>query len=107
MAVIAIYDSESSHLEVLSTNLRQRGHVVVPLQEASLDELGHQALQTDILIVNFPKSNETMWDLLRHFCGLRRETGVPLPVLCCSKVYRGPRFELDIERLGARLAYEE
>jgi len=107
MANILIIDSDLPHAEALGRVLHHRGHKVKIANPcgAPLTRIVEPRL-VDIVILDVTQLRDEGWRELRQICQLCAQDKLPIQVLCCSRVYRGPRFELDIERLGARFVYE-
>jgi DNA-binding response OmpR family regulator len=106
MATILVVDVDQQHAEKLNSALRRRGHRVVNTDRKNAVAIKESECQSDLVVFNISRTDNDVWQALRHVCNLRRTDGLPVLVLCYSKIYRGPRFELEVERLGARFAYE-
>jgi len=61
--------------------------------------------EIDLVIVDASYSEKYALDLLTEMASYRKRNGPCPAALCISRVYRGPRFELEVERKGARLLY--
>jgi hypothetical protein len=59
----------------------------------------------DLIIIDLTSDDRTALTLLGEVARRRAETGPRPMVLCVASAYRGPQFELGLERKGARLAY--
>jgi hypothetical protein len=59
----------------------------------------------DTAIVDVSLADTAWREALAEITRYRNKHGVRPGILCVSTVYRGPRFELEIERKGARLVY--
>jgi DNA-binding response OmpR family regulator len=107
MANILIVDSDLPHAEALGWALHRRGHKVKIADPccAQLTRIVEPCL-VDIVVLDVTQLKDEGWRELRQICQLCTQDKLPIQVLCCSRVYRGPRFELDIEQLGARFVYE-
>ena len=93
--------------EELADALRTRRHAVgicvgdQPVPEA-IQAYGDGV---DLIIVDVSLADEACLRVLKGVARYRSEHGPRPMVLCVSTVYRGPQFELEIERKGARLVY--
>ena len=106
MAIILLVDSDLAHMTKLASALRECGHRVITPTTTDVAAMAFHRVAADLAIVELSHVNDDRWRELRRICQLQTEDGLPIPVVCCSRVYHGPRFELDIERLGARFVYE-
>ncbi len=61
----------------------------------------------DLVILDASHREKYVRDLLTEIASYRARNGARPMVLCISRVYRGPRFRLDLERKGARFLYVE
>lgn len=90
----------------LADSLARLGHRVTV-------HTGHEALSMklrressfDLAILDVSESSTSVRRNLIELQTYRAGHGVRPMVLCVSRVYRGPRFELELERKGARVAY--
>lgn len=105
MARILLLGPDESSAKVLALFLERRRHQVTvhrELQSAG-DSPTRDLDNFDVLVVDMTANRPEDWNTLDR---LRVETAAWNPgILCLSRVYRGPRFQLDIERRGARLVY--
>jgi len=107
MANILIVDSDLPNAKELGLNLQRRGHKVnIANPSNALLTRRLEPHLIDLVIVDVTYLKDEGWRELRRICQLSTRDYLPVQVLCCSKVYRGARFELEIERLGARFVYE-
>jgi DNA-binding response OmpR family regulator len=107
MATILLIGSDREYQENLASKLRTRGHAVLMADNLRLSSTDGNDRMSSVEIVVFDVThfNEDGKRQLRTICQQPRQDGFPVLVLCYSKVYRGPLFELDIERIGARFVY--
>ncbi len=87
--------------------LQRQGHKTEIYEgEAPLTKvLAHTEPQPDLVLIDVSRDDRQTWDRLVELCHFRDQYG-PAPMLVgVSIVKRGPRFELEIERKGARLVY--
>ena len=59
----------------------------------------------DLIILDASRQEKHLCKVLNEIAAYQVRNGPRPMVLCISRVYRGPRFELDLERKGARLLY--
>jgi hypothetical protein len=106
MAQILLVKFGESEERRLAEFFGTQGHRVSSLDDTKslsclLDNVGKD-LDLAILHVSANcDAEEDLETLRRH----RDTNGLRPMVLCVSRVYRGPRFELEIERKGGRLVY--
>jgi len=81
------------------------GHqiVILPATAAPYELSGSGEVDMIVLEVSIETG------LVKSVLAAKAESDQPVPgppiLLCVSRVYRGPRFELDLERRGGRLVY--
>jgi hypothetical protein len=109
MATILLIGSDQTDQENLAATLRARGHSVLLTENwhFSSTDFNARLSSADIAIVDVTRLDEDSLRQLRHICLRTRQDQFPVHVLCYSRTFRGPRFELDIERLGARFVYAD
>ncbi|SRR5260370_6041649 len=107
MARILLINFDDQLSARLAAFLRtQRHDVCVAIEDRNFSQIFKQyVLRADLLIVDVSHREKYVRDLLRKIALHRARKGPRPMVLCISRVYRGPRFELDLERKGARLLY--
>ena len=104
---ILLLSPDESSAEVLAAFLEQRHyHVTVHRERHSAGD-GHAPHldDFDVIVVDMTANRPEDWDRLDRACVGAERTASKPGILCLSRVYRGPQFELDIERRGGRLAY--
>jgi hypothetical protein len=107
MATILIVGHDQTGQTRLATSLRARGHSVFlrDWHGISSSTRGEISSEADVAIFDVTSLVGEEMELLRGFClHDLGDRGTPL-VLCFSRRYHGPRFELSIESLGARFVY--
>lgn len=67
--------------------------------------LQHQGDTIDLIIIDASQNERAGSSLLAGIVLYRAQYGPSPTVLCVSRVYRGPQFQLDLEKKGARLVY--
>jgi DNA-binding response OmpR family regulator len=91
----------------LAVALRNQRHSVVMLPKdvsfAKALTLGKGS--PDLVILDFSRIERNGRTLLSEIVFYRARYGPWPMLLCVSRVYRGPQFELDLERKGARVVY--
>jgi len=105
MAAILLANFDEEFRDRLAAFLRVERHSVhVALEPAPLSQLLRRAT-VDLLIVDVSHRENYVRDLLADLGAHRAKRGPRPSVLGVSRVYRGPRFALDLERKGLRLIY--
>jgi DNA-binding response OmpR family regulator len=109
MATILLIGSDQTNQENLASTLRARGHSVMTADWSRLQSADWNTRMSaaEIAMFDVTQLDEDSRRQLRRICQWPRQDGFPILVLCYSRAYRGPRFELDIERMGARFVYAE
>jgi DNA-binding response OmpR family regulator len=109
MATILLIGSDQTDLENLASKLRTRGHTVLIAdnRRPSSTDWSARMSSAEIMVFDVTNLNDDSKRQLRTICQQPRQHGFPVLVLCYSRAYRCSRFELDIERLGARFVYAE
>jgi hypothetical protein len=105
MAQILLISSNEAEQAKLASSLRRRGHVVraAGSWRAGDADLAESSAPLDIVLCEITDLKEEEWEPFRKFCARWRQVHSPVLMLCWSRIWRGPRFVLEIERLGARL----
>lgn len=106
---IFLLNFESPYREKLAIVLRSLRHrVFVPEEHGrSVHELTDAEFErAEFVLFDLTRLNhDQVWLPLRRICRLRQPDGMPLMVSCSSRIYRGPEFQLLVEKIGPRLAY--
>ena len=107
MATILLIGSERVDQENLASTLRKHGHEVLVADNSRqlITDWNARLSSVELVVFDITHLNDDSGRQLRSICQLSRPDGFPVLVLCVSRSYRDPRFELDIERLGARFVY--
>lgn len=107
MAEILLITPDPSEQTRLASVLRHRGHVVRLADRCQPATLSSESDRqpVEIVVCDVTHLDETGWRELRDFADFLRHNPTSILLLCYSRVYRGPRFELEVERLGARFVY--
>jgi CheY-like chemotaxis protein len=106
---ILVVDSDKSHRESLETSLRGRGHRVVGCGPTDLRPYPNLVRSLNAAYLVMFDLTVVSWDTLQglvRVCRFRPHDGRPLPIICTTRIDRGPSFELCVEQLGATLLYE-
>jgi hypothetical protein len=107
VAQILLGNSSETLGESLATLLTNRGHRVTPSSaDHSLeDTLRRRGWEFEIVILDVSNNDaQTQHDLAAVKRYKMRHGPKPM-LLCVSRVYRGPGFELELECRGARVVY--
>jgi hypothetical protein len=105
---ILLLNFDIIHGEGLALMLRHCGYKVVisDTDKTTLSELRDEELQqTHFVILDLSHVDHAIFSELRRVCRLRKPDRLPLMVVCWSRIYRGPAFQLLVEKLGARISY--
>jgi DNA-binding response OmpR family regulator len=107
MAKVLLVDFEKQLGELVSELLQQARHDVevharsVPLTEVEFNRLPRFAL----VILDVSLDNRVSREHLRCIQDYRDQHGGRPLILAVSRVYRGSRFEFDLERKSVRVVY--
>jgi DNA-binding response OmpR family regulator len=85
----------------------ERQQVCVAPATENVSQTVRRICGIDLVILDASHREKYARDLLNGIASYRARNGPRPMVLCISRVYRGPRFQLDVERKGARLIYVE
>jgi len=107
MAQILLVHFDELTARRLAEFLETRGHRVNTLDPAqSLEHiLDDKVRGFDLVILDVSVQCRDAGKLLEGLKRYRDAHGPRPMTLCVSRVYRGPRFELDLEQQGARVVY--
>lgn len=103
--VLANFDDETA--AQLIQLLQRARHRVTQLSAATFDH-GPRAIgqvACDLIILDVSSDDRATRALLTEALRHRAECGPRPMLLCVTRADRGPRYEFDLERKGARLAY--
>lgn len=103
--VLANFDAEIA--AQLIRLLQRNRHSATQLPAATFDLDGSTIGQVscDLIILDVSCDDRATRALLTEALRRRAECGPRPMLLCVTRAYRGPRYEFDLERKGARLAY--
>ena len=107
MAHVALCGIERVAANQLSSLLRQHGHCVAicERQDALSEPAFMRNSSIDLIIVDVSESENAVRAYLEQRDRMNnRDQDKPM-LLCVSRVFRGARFQLEVERKGARLIY--
>jgi DNA-binding response OmpR family regulator len=105
MATILLLNFDEEHEARLAAVLRGRGHRVRVADNSQTLPFATQEHRIDLMIVDVTQAKNDSWTELSRLCSLCGGNGLPILILCYSKIYRGPYFELKVEKLGARFVH--
>jgi DNA-binding response OmpR family regulator len=92
--------------ERLASLLASQGHrISICTGFKALRQLLRKSPGFDLAIVDVSFDTPTAGVQLAELQAYRVQHGPRPMLLCVSRVYRGPQFELELERKGARVAY--
>jgi DNA-binding response OmpR family regulator len=90
------------------TELFQRDHhqvVICASAQSVVSSLERTTERYELLVLDVSVDHENVMKLMKQIKRFRLQRGAQLKVLCVSRGYQGPRFELELEKEGARLVY--
>jgi hypothetical protein len=108
-SVIVLVDRDHEHRVRLESALQDAGYVVACSNLAGIEDsssLDRVMRPAKAVVFDLTTVSSEAWRRLRQVCRYRPISGVPVPVICPTRVDHGPAFELFVERLGAQLLYE-
>jgi hypothetical protein len=79
--------------------------VVHNFRTNSIDQASEEIRIADLAIVDVSIDDQQMRTVLEVIRRARMQQNLKPALLCISRVNRGPRFQYQIERMGARFAY--
>ena len=87
--------------------LRRKGLLVSTYRrgERLAERLAKMDQEVDLVILDVSHEDQDTQDRFAEILRYRAQHGPKPMLLCVSRVYRGPRFELEFERKGARVVY--
>ena len=103
--VLANFDAETAAqlIQLLERNRHSATHL--PAATSNHDPRAIGQVLCDLIILDITLDDKATRTLLTEALRRRAESGPGPMLLCVSRVYRGPRYEFDLERKGVRLAY--
>lgn len=107
MAQILLVKINEFEARRLTEFLIVRGHRVTVFEptQSLVRLLGELGQNLDLVILDVSLQGPEAGRYLEELKLYRAAHGPRPMILCVSHVYRGPRFELDLERQGARVVY--
>jgi len=106
MATIILHNFDQERGTRLAAVLHSCGHRILTEDKQNLTDSCIERHSVDLIILDLTRTVADVRSELHELAHLRKANGLPVPILCYSRVYRGPSFELKVERSGARLVYE-
>lgn len=82
---------------------RHEVHIAEPVESTRQTLRGVATF--DLVIVDASHREQYVRDITASIGAYRARNGPRPAVLCVCRSYRGPRFELDLEKKGARVIY--
>lgn len=111
MPRLLLIDEDDNHAEQLSLRLVERRLTVTRAENsrAAIAQLRNREHLCDLVILCMADRSRPWLEVLRDLQHAGRQSGFrELPLfLCVSRVQFGIEFQLQIERMGARYAFEE
>ncbi len=107
---ILLLDADEDHRNSLTISLRKQRYEVLAYEPGYLKRYEYLSslLETvSLVIFDVTVVSSEIWDALIRVCRHRSRHGVPIPVLCPTRVDRGAEFEECLARLEAQLLYED
>jgi hypothetical protein len=101
MAKILLLNFDDDFGSRLAAFLRNEHHDILP----SCISSNCTQNSADLVIIDVSQREKVFERLLKEIVTFRAQHGPRPMILCISHVYRGPRFQLDLEQKGARLLY--
>lgn len=106
MANVLLLSPDEDALASLAVQLRRMGHAVRCMRCWPLNHIDADCrFVPEIVAIDVTNLIDRDWPALRQFCQSWNSCSSPVLILCWSRIWRGPRFVLEIERLGARFVY--
>jgi DNA-binding response OmpR family regulator len=107
MAEILLVKFDKVTVERLAEFLQRRGHCITTHSgdESLAQTLRGYSRGFDLVILDVACDEAVTRKHIAAVRAIREKRGPRPMLLCVSWVYRGPRFELELERQGARVVY--
>ena len=107
MARIVIVQFDQRVAITVAQLLRGRRHQVTVCESGGghAPVLGSCDTCPDLIVLDVSTDGPSTRKLLEEINRFRAQNGPKPMLLCVSSVYRGPRFEFELERKGGRLVY--
>ncbi|MDP9052103.1 MAG: hypothetical protein M3O31_15490 [Acidobacteriota bacterium] len=106
---ILLLDADEDHRNSLEASLRNVRYEVLAYEPSYLKQYEDLSLLLEtvgLIIFDVTVASREIWQQLIRVCRYRAPHGMPVPVICPTRVDRGPGFEQYLERLEAQLIYE-
>jgi len=105
MARILLIKFEEATAQRLAAVFEVRRHRVRTYDGPFAPYESLEAEGQDLIVLDVSADDADVTKCLTELQRYRAAHGPRPMILCASRVYRGPRFELDLEKRGARLVY--
>ena len=106
MARILLIEPDKEQATRIEAFLRLEKHDVIRCNILEAREALEQSLSSrDVAILDVTTDNREIRLALAQIRKYRTHDGPAPMILCISRVKHGPRFELELEKWGARLVY--
>jgi DNA-binding response OmpR family regulator len=105
MATIVVSNFAEAPAARLADLLRLRGNRVLVCDHTQSISRSIGSTDVDLIILDVSKDDAHVRERLAEVRHCRERRGIKPLLLCVSMIYRGARFELDLERKGARFLY--
>jgi hypothetical protein len=106
MAKILLVNFEEEQAARLAAFLHIERHEICSEDSSlALGQFIRHIAEFDLVIVDASHREQFVRDVVSGIATQRERNGPRPGVLCICRTYRGPRFELDLERKGARVVY--
>lgn len=83
----------------------QRHEAHLAAQDTSISQVLSCMNETDLVIVDGSHREQYTRDLVARIASRRVGDGLRPMMLCICRSYRGPQFEMDLEKKGAHVIY--
>jgi hypothetical protein len=106
-AQILLVNFDEASEERLREIFRQKGHCVSAYagDKPLAEHLWKLSDDVDLIVLDVSGKDRVVRNQLGEIGRYRAQHGHRPTVLCVSRIYRGPQFELELEREGARVVY--
>jgi hypothetical protein len=107
MANISLVNFDESAAAELASALRSSHHSVCVFHIG----IAYQAIvkatkgSPELIILGFSRNEREARSLVQKIVNYRIGTGCAMKILCVLPVYRGPQFQIELERQGAHVIY--
>lgn len=108
-ATILLLDADDSHRNNLRVSLHNQGYDVLayaPSYLTQFEDLNQPLRMVQLIIFDVTVTSRNLLQELIRVCRYRALDGLPVPVICPTRVDRGAAFEEHITSLEAQLLYE-